>query len=499
MVLAALLVGVFLAAVDQTAVASALPTIAGELGGLDQVAWVVATYLLTQTVSTPLYGRLSDMYGRRRLYLFAITIFVFGSAGAALAVDLPQLIAARAVQGAGAGGLISLAQVVLGDLIPPRERGRYSGWLGGVFAVASLGGPLLGGVFVDAGIWRAMFLVNIPVALVAALVIVRALRGPIGIRRRVPIDYLGTGLFVIGAGSVLLGLSSLRSGFGAPTAGTLVGGLVLLTLFAVHELRTPHPLLPLRSLADRTIVTSAVLSFATIFAMLGSLTFLPIYLQVGHGFSATVAGLLLVPQAVAVVAGNIMGGRLVTRTGRYRTICVTGSAMVTAALVVIGLLPPGAPIWLFVAAQTVLGLGIGTVSPLQIVVAQNAAVASEMGVVTASVIFFRSVGGTLGVAVLGTVLAAGLHTVLVAPLAAVGWTPDRVLGSPAQLASLPAELQARISETIITEIGHIVLIAAAVAAVGLLISLSIIDRPLRESVHSPDDPVTQPGTPPGGA
>jgi EmrB/QacA subfamily drug resistance transporter len=470
-VLVAMMAAVFVAAVDQTAVAAALPTIAGELGGLDRLAWIVAAYLLASCAATPLYGRASDIWGRRPLYLAGIGIFVVGSLAAAFAQDVVWLIAARVVQGAGAGGLIALAQVVLGDMVSPRERGRYNGYVGGVFAVASVAGPLVGGLFVDAGAWRGMFLVNVPVALVAAVVVHRSfgrLPRPTG---HASVDWIGVLLFVLGLCSLLLGLSSVRGGITGWTATLLGAGVVVLVLFGLWERRVADPLLPLRSLSDRTVLTSGAISFLLIFALVGSATFLPIYLQIGRGLSATAAGLLLVPQMVGLTIANVVGGRLLTRYGRYKVISIVGTAVVVVSLVALGLLPATAPLWVFALVVVGLGLGMGSASPTQVVAAQNSAKEGELGVVTSAVIFFRSVGGLMGVAALGTVLAA---------LLAGG--PAAGLGAPTDLGALSAEAKGRVAETVVAAVGTVSLVAAGVALLSLLLSLTIVERPLRTSL-----------------
>ena len=335
-----LMTGMLLAALDQTIVSTALPTIVGDLGRLQHLCWVVTAYLLASTASTPPYGKISDLYGRKPVFRFAIIVFLIGSAMAGVSTQMWELIGARAIQGLGAGGLMALAFAIIGDVIPPRERGRYQGYFGAVFAVSSVAGPLLGGFFVEHLSWHWIYFINIPLGLVALVVTDRALHGLRHVRREHSIDYLGAVLLVTGVSSLLLGLVRGReAGWTSPEIISWLGvGLVLSATFVWWEARAIEPILPLRLFRNRIFSVSSAIGFSIGFAMFGAIVFLPVYLQIVRGVSPTQSGLELLPLMVGLLVASIVSGRRITTTGRYKRFPIAGTAITAAGLALLSTL-----------------------------------------------------------------------------------------------------------------------------------------------------------------
>ncbi|MDQ1536986.1 MAG: hypothetical protein QOE58_1379, partial [Actinomycetota bacterium] len=346
-ILSGLMTGMLLAALDQTIVSTALPTIVGDLGGLQHLSWVVTAYLLASTASTPLYGKISDLYGRKPVFRFAIIVFLIGSALAGLSTQMWQLIGARGVQGLGAGGLMALAFAIIGDVIPPRERGRYQGYFGGVFAVSSVAGPLLGGFFVEHLSWHWIFFINIPLGLVALVVTDRALHGLRHVRREHSIDYLGAALLVAGVTTFLLGMVNGReAGWASPEIVGLLGcGLVLSAIFIWWESRATEPILPLRLFGNRIFSVSSAIGFSIGFAMFGAIVFLPVYLQIVQGVTPTQSGLQLLPLMAGLLTASVVSGRRITTTGRYKRFPIAGTAITAMSLALLSTLGSATPYW----------------------------------------------------------------------------------------------------------------------------------------------------------
>ena len=493
--------GLFLAALDQTIVATALPTIVGELGGLDYYSWVVTAYLLCATVCTPLYGRLSDIYGRRVTFQAAILIFLLGSALAGLAPGMPALVLARGVQGIGAGGVMGLTFAVIGDIVSPRQRGRYIGYLAGVWAFASVAGPLLGGFIVDQTTWRWVFLINLPAGGAALLVIWMALRLP-PVHRPAPIDFAGAGLLMAGVSLLLLALVRVQEG-GAPAwdaaaAGLTAGGAVLIAAFVRWEAHVAHPLLPLRLFRNRIFAVGSALGLLSGCALFGGVVFLPLFLQVVAGLSATRSGLLLLPLTAGILIGSVGSGRLTTRTGRYRTYPIAGSACAVGGMFLLSRLHGGTPLQVVSAAMVLLGLGVGMVLQVSLLAVQNAVEHRDLGIATASAQFFRSMGGSFGVAVLGAVMNARLATELPARLSpaaldAVGGRVSDLLNSPAAIRALPAETAAAVTGSVEVALQAVFLSAVPILAFGFALSWFLQEIPLRETVGSPVDGIEEAG------
>ncbi len=478
-----LMLVLLLAALDQTIVATALPTIVGDLGGLNRLAWVTSAFLLAQTAVTPLYGKLGDLYGRKRILQSAILLFLAGSALCGQAGGMTELIAFRAVQGLGAGGLIVLTQSVIGDVVPPRERGRYQGLFGAVFGVASVGGPLLGGVIVQSVSWRWIFYVNLPLGLVALAVLGATLPAS-GRRGRPVIDYLGAALLAGGLSAIVL-VTSLGGTTWAWGSGAVVAvgalGVALIGGFLLVERRAREPVLPLALLRDRVFAVAGALSLIVGFALFGSVTFLPLYFQTVDLASPTAAGLRLVPMMVGVLVMSVLSGQLIARTGRYRAFPIMGAVLMSIGMVLLSRLTVGTSNTQSALSLLVLGLGLGSVMQVLVLAVQNAVDYSVLGAATSGVTMMRGIGGSLGTAVFGTIfatrLADQLHGALHGPLAAQARHGVRLTG--AQVARLAPPQRAIYQHAYVHALSPVFALAAGVSALGLVLSLFMQERTLR--------------------
>src|SRR5437879_5406510 len=439
-----LMAGMLLASLDQTIVATALPTIVGDLGGLRELSWVVTAYILMSTISVPLYGKLSDLYGRRRIFQTAIVIFLIGSALSGLAHNMAELIGFRAVQGVGAGGLMATAQAIIGDIVSPRDRGKYQGYLGAVFAFASVVGPLLGGFFVDHLSWRWVFYVNLPIG-AGALVITSAVLNLPYQRIEHRIDYLGAAL-VMGAASSLILITvwgGSQFAWGSPVIlGLGAAGVVLLASFLLAERRADEPLIPLRLWSNPVFSVSTGLEFLVGFSMFGAIVFLPLYLQtVGHA-SATNSGVLILPLMLGLMASSIGSGRIITRTGRYKVFPVCGTALMALGVWLLSTMGTGTTRVQSSAYMFVLGLGMGMIVQVMVLAVQNAVEHRDLGVATGVETFSRSMGATFGVAAFGAVLNNRLafHLPHLLPKGA-DVNAKTITASPAAIRHLPGAVQ----------------------------------------------------------
>ena len=490
-VFSGLMAGLLLAALDQTIVATALPTIVGELGGLDHYSWVVTSYLLSSTVSTPLYGKISDIYGRKAVFQTAILIFLAGSLLAGLAQTMVQLILCRGLQGVGAGGLMAMTFAVVGDVVSPRERGRYTGYLGSVFAFASVVGPLVGGFIVDHVSWRWIFLVNLPVGALAFVVTSRVLKLPV-VRRPHRIDVEGAFLLVAGVSCLLLTL--VWGGTEYPWGSRVIVGLglagVVLTLaFVAWESRVAEPMLPLRLFRNPIFSVSSGLGFLIGGGMFGGIIFLPLFLQVVTGASATNSGLLMLPLIGGLMLTSITSGRIITRTGRYKVWPVTGMAVAASGMFLLSLMDAATTRLERSICMLVFGLWIGMVMQVLVLAVQNAVPYADLGVATAATTFFRTMGGSFGVAVFGAILNTRMaeelpRLVPAAALAMAGGRTSQLLSSPAQIRLLPPAVMDGIIEALARSIHSVFLWAIPPLLAGFALSWFLDEIPLRETVHA---------------
>lgn len=485
LVFVSLMLGMFLASLDQTIVATALPTIVGELGGLEHLAWVVTAYLLTSTASAPLYGKLSDLYGRKIMFQAAISIFLFGSVLSGMAQSMGQLIAFRAVQGIGAGGLMVMALTITGDILSPRERGRYQGYMGSVFAVSSVGGPLLGGFFVDNLDWRWVFYINLPIGLLALFATARFLHLPV-VRRERSIDYLGAVLLVSGVTAALLVTvwGGSEYAWNSPTIiGLGVGAVVLLSLFVAQEARAPDPILPLHLFKNKVFVITSAAGFIVGVAMFGGIVFLPLFLQVVIGVSATHSGLLLVPLMAGILTTSILSGRRISQHGRYKRYPIIGMAVAAIGLYLLSTMSPATSVVVASAYMLVLGSGLGLVMQVLVIAVQNAVDMADLGVATSSATFFRSLGGSFGTALFGAVLTARLFTEVARRLPGVDIPVGELTGSPAAIAQLPEALRQPLVEALSVAVTGVFVVAIPFALAALVLLLFLPELPLRDTVH----------------
>ncbi len=498
-VLSGLMVGMLLAALDQTIVSTALKRIVEDFDGLAHYTWVVTAYLLTSTASTPLYGKISDLYGRRPIFQFAIITFLIGSFAAGAASSMTQLIAFRAIQGLGAGGLMSLTFVIIGDLVSPRERGKYQGYFGAVWGLSSVAGPLLGGYFSDhaqiLGVtgWRWIFYINLPFGIAALIITSLSLHIP-KVKREHKIDYLGALLLVTGVSALLLGISVYGPQDGWTTSKTITSlliALVLVLLFLYQESRTQEPILPLTLFNNHTFTVTSILGFIIGAGMFGAIVMLPLYLQVVKGDSATSAGLKLIPFMIGIVSMSITSGKLISKHGRYKRYPIIGLALMTIGITLLSTLTETTSFWKLSIYAVLIGAGLGFSMQTIVIALQNSVEFKDLGVATSANTFFRSIGATIGVALFGTVYASKLTYNLPIeiaklkasnPAALVGATPEKFAAlkeNTAVLKTFTPELQAGIVHAFVNSFHAVFLAAAPITALGFLVAFLLRETPLR--------------------
>jgi EmrB/QacA subfamily drug resistance transporter len=476
-----IMLGMLLAALDQTIVSTALPTIVGDLGGASHVSWVVTSYLLTNTIATVLAGRFGDLFGRKLVFQVGAALFVVASALCGLSESLTWLIGWRAVQGIGAGALTVTAIALIGDIIPLRERGRYQGMLGAVFGVTTVIGPLLGGYFTDHLSWRYAFYVNLPLGILVVALAARTMPSITATLRPV-IDYLGVASVALGTGALVLATSwgGTTYGWTSPTIiGLFVGAVVALAIFVAVEQRAAEPILPMRLFSGPVFRISAILSFIVGFAMLGSLTFLPSYLQYVQGVSATSSGVRTLPMVVGLLGTSIFAGTMVGRTGRYKIFPVAGSVLLTLGLFLLSRMDEATSFWTTSLFMLVLGAGIGSSMQILTLIVQNTSDYKDLGVATSGVTFFRSLGSCFGGAVFGAIYSNRLEDRLPAALAASPKVDPTAIASPELLHSFPAADIVAIVHAYAQAIQGTFLWAVPAGVVALLFALLLEEVPLR--------------------
>ena len=478
-----LILVLLLAALDSTIVATALPTIVGELGGLERLSWVVTAYLLAQTVVMPLYGKLGDLYGRKRVLQTAVLIFLAGSALCGLARSMVQLIVFRAVQGLGGGGLMVSSQAAIADVVPPRERGRYQGIFGAAFGVASIAGPLLGGFITTHFSWRWIFYVNLPLGLVALFVLATALpsRGS-RVRRRV--DYLGALLLAAALAAIVLAtdLGGTHYAWGSPAIlGILGAAAVALVLFVIVERRAAEPVLPLHLFRNRVFAMAGAVGLVVGFALFGAVTFLPLFLQVVRGQSPTASGLQLVPMMGGMLLMSISSGQVISRTGRYRLFPIVGTAVMAIGLFLLSRLQPTTSLGVLSFDLVVVGVGLGMVMQVLVLAVQNAVDFEDLGVATSGATLFRFIGGSVGTAVLGAIFTARLSSLLARAQLHVGDAAGLQLRA-STLRALSPSVRATFLGLFTQALSFMFVVAAAIAFVGFLLTWLLPEKALRQTV-----------------
>ncbi|MEW2344418.1 MULTISPECIES: MDR family MFS transporter [Streptomyces] len=482
-VLLALMIAMLLAMLDNMIIGTAMPTIVGELGGLEHLSWVVTAYTLATAASTPLWGKLGDMYGRKGVFMTSIVVFLIGSALSGMAQDMGQLIGFRAVQGLGAGGLMVGVMAIIGDLIPPRERGKYQGMMAGVMALAMIAGPLVGGTITDHLGWRWSFYINLPLGAVALIAISVVLHLPKK-RAQTRIDYLGAGLLTLGITSIVLVTTwgGTEYAWGSARIMELIGiGVAALVGFLFWQTKAAEPIMPLHIFRNRNFSLMSIIGFITGFVMFGAVLFLPLYQQAVQGASATNSGLLLLPMLGAMLVVSMVAGRVTTNSGRYKVFPLAGGVLIIAGLFLLAQMDTGTTRLTSGIYMAVLGAGMGCLMQITMLVAQNSVEMKDMGVASSSTTLFRTLGSSFGVAIMGALFNHRVQDVMVERAGALGgkMTEQSAQLDAASLAKLPVQAREAYQYAVSAGTHSAFLLGAAVAVVALVAAVFVKEVPLR--------------------
>ncbi|AXG78506.1 MDR family MFS transporter [Streptomyces paludis] len=482
-VLLALMIAMLLAMLDNMIIGTAMPTIVGELGGLAHLSWVVTAYTLATAASTPIWGKLGDLYGRKSVFLTSIVVFLIGSALSGMAQDMGQLIGFRAIQGLGAGGLMVGVMAIIGDLIPPRERGKYQGMMAGVMALAMIGGPLVGGTITDHLGWRWSFYINLPLGAVALAMITIVLQLPAKDPGKAKVDYLGAGLLAAGITAIVLVTTwgGTEYDWTSPVILLLIfGGIAALVGFVAVQRQTAEPIMPLHIFGDRNFSLMSVIGFLVGFVMFGAVLFLPLYQQAVQGASATNSGLLLLPMLLSMMLVSLVAGRVTTSTGRYKIFPIMGSGLMVAGLFLLAQMDTGTSRLTSGLYMAVLGAGMGCLMQITMLVAQNSVEMKDMGVGSSTTTLFRTLGGSFGAAIMGALFTSRVqHEMSQAGGAAAGAASQSAQLDAASLAKLPDVAREAYQHAVSSGTHAAFTLGAAVAVVGFVAAFFVKEVPLR--------------------